>query len=47
MSKEEFLEILSRQQRSCLTINHEAAESTAVICSLLASCKTSQVNPKE
>ena len=27
--------------------NHEAAENTAVICSLLASCKVSQVNPRE
>lgn len=27
--------------------NHEAAENTAVICSLLASCKASQVNPRE
>lgn len=27
--------------------NYEAAENTAVICSLLASCKTSQVNPRE
>jgi transposase len=27
--------------------NHEAAEYTAVICLLLASCKASQVNPKE
>lgn len=27
--------------------NHEAAENTDVICSLLASCKASQVNPRE
>lgn len=27
--------------------NHEAAENMAVICSLLASCKASQVNPRE
>lgn len=27
--------------------NHEAAENTAVICSLLASCKASQVTPRE
>lgn len=27
--------------------NHEAAENTAIICSLLASCKASQVNPRE
>lgn len=27
--------------------NHEAAENTAVICSLLASCKESKVNPRE
>lgn len=27
--------------------NHKAAENTAVICSLLASCKASQVNPGE
>ena len=27
--------------------NHEAAENTAVICSLLASCKASQVNPRK
>lgn len=26
--------------------NHEAAENTAVICSLLVSCKVSQVNPQ-
>ena len=27
--------------------NHEAAENTAIICSLLASCKESKVNPRE
>lgn len=27
--------------------NHEAAENTAVICSLLATCKAQQVNPRE
>lgn len=27
--------------------NHEAAQNTAVICSLLASCKESGVNPRE
>ena len=27
--------------------NHEAAENTAVICSLLASCKAQEVNPRE
>lgn len=27
--------------------NHEPAENTVVICSLLASCKASQVNPRE
>lgn len=27
--------------------DHEAVENTAVICSLLASCKASQVNPRE
>ena len=27
--------------------NHEAAENTAVICSLLASCKASNINPRE
>ena len=27
--------------------NHEAAENTAGICSLLAICKTQEVNPKE
>ncbi len=27
--------------------NHEAAENTAIICSLLASCKASGVNPRE
>lgn len=27
--------------------NHEAAENTAVICSLLVSCKASSVNPRE
>ena len=27
--------------------NHQAAENTAIICSLLASCKESKVNPRE
>ena len=27
--------------------NHEAAENTAVICSLLATCKAQEVNPRE
>ena len=27
--------------------NHDTAENTAVICSLLAPCKASQVNPRE
>lgn len=27
--------------------NHEAAQNTAVICSLLASCKEFEVNPRE
>ena len=27
--------------------NHQAAENTAVICSLLSSCKESEVNPRE
>ncbi len=27
--------------------NHEAAQNTAVICSLLASCKESGINPRE
>ena len=27
--------------------NHQAAENTAMICSLLASCKESKVNPRE
>jgi len=27
--------------------NHEAAENTAIICSLLATCKTQEVNPRE
>jgi hypothetical protein len=27
--------------------NHEAAENTAVVCSLLASCKGAKVNPRE
>ena len=27
--------------------NHEAAENTAVICSLLATCKAQKVNPRE
>ena len=27
--------------------NHEAAENTAVICSLLATCKAQDVNPRE
>jgi hypothetical protein len=27
--------------------NHEAAENTAIICSLLTSCKETGVNPRE
>ena len=27
--------------------NHEAAQNTAIICSLLASCKASNINPRE
>ena len=27
--------------------NHESAENTAVICSLLATCKAQEVNPRE
>ena len=27
--------------------NHEAAESTAIICSLLATCKAQEINPRE
>ncbi|WMI92697.1 hypothetical protein BFGS084_00063 [Bacteroides fragilis] len=27
--------------------NHEAAENTAIICPLLASCKASNINPRE
>ena len=27
--------------------NHEAAENTAIICSLLATCKAQEINPRE
>ena len=27
--------------------NHEAAENTAIICSLLGSCRESEVNPRQ
>lgn len=51
MSKDDFLAILARQQQSGLSIKdfceNEAAENTAVICSLLATCKAQKVNPRE
>ena len=37
----------SYQENMLFCRNHEAAENTAIICSLLGSCKVRGVNPRE
>ena len=45
MSKEEFLGLQCVLYR--MLTNHEAAENTAIICSLLATCKAQEITPRE